>query len=154
MFARHIAFSMGVGSTLAASVLLLMLSAVMDHSHEVQRSEVHLLARQGEHHCDILRELRCLHGNHTLSSTTVHCWMTATFTGRCDFRTVKATGRPTKLTPNTTSSSRSGWRPEQNQPSPSSNWPTSSSWGMPPSTRLSEPSSNSRRDLVCCAHII
>ena len=71
----------------------------MDHSKEVQRSEVRLLARQGQRHCDIVRELRRLHGVNALSSTTVHRWMSATFTGRRNFKSVKPVGRPTKLTP-------------------------------------------------------
>lgn len=71
----------------------------MDHSKEVQQSEVRLLARQGQRHCDILREMRRLHGNHALSSTTIHRWMTVTFTGCQNFNTVKPTGRPLKLTP-------------------------------------------------------
>ncbi len=70
----------------------------MDHSKEIQCSEVRMLARQGTRHCNILRELRRVHGNHALSSTTVHRWMTATFTGRRDFGTIKQTGRPPKLT--------------------------------------------------------
>ncbi len=70
----------------------------MDHSKEVQHSEVRLLARQGNRHCDILRELHRLHGNHALSSTTIHCWMTATFMGRRNFETMKPVGRPPKLT--------------------------------------------------------
>ncbi len=70
----------------------------MDHSKEVQRSEVRLLARQGQCHCDILWEMRRLHGNHTLSSMTIHRWMTATFMGRHNFTTQKPVGRPPKLT--------------------------------------------------------
>lgn len=71
----------------------------MDHSKEVQRSEVCLLARQGQRHCDIVHELCWLHGVHALSSMMMHRWMSATFTGRRNFTSVKTIGRPTKLTP-------------------------------------------------------
>ncbi len=71
----------------------------MDHLKEVQWSEIRLMARQGLRHCEILRELWRLHDGHALSSTMVHRWMTATFTGRRNFTTTKPTGRPPKLTP-------------------------------------------------------
>ncbi len=71
----------------------------MDHSKEVQRSEVRLLAHQGKCHCEILREMHRLHGHHALSSTTVHHWMSATFTGRRNFKSQKPAGRPPKLSP-------------------------------------------------------
>ena len=84
----------------------------MDHSKEVQRSEVRLMARQGMRHCEILRELRRLHDGHALSSTTVHCWMTATFMGRRNFRTTKPTRRPPKLTPAVLQAIRAATRAE------------------------------------------
>lgn len=59
---------------------------------------MHLLAQQGDCHCEILRGLCCLHGNYALSSTMVSHWMTATFTSRRNF-TEKPVGRPPKLTP-------------------------------------------------------
>ena len=70
----------------------------MDHSKEAQHVEIRLLACQGTHHCEILRELKHVHGAQALSLTTVHRWMTETFSGCRNFATVKQTGCPPKLT--------------------------------------------------------
>ncbi len=91
--------SMKFAAVFILTLTICVCNNFMDHSKEVQQSEIWLMARQGMRHCKILRELWRLHDGHALSSTTVHHWMTATFTGRRNFTTTKPTGRPPKLTP-------------------------------------------------------
>ncbi len=91
--------SINFGTVFILTLTICVCNNFMDHLKEVQWSEIRLMARQGLRHCEILRELWRLHDGHALSSTMVHRWMTATFTGRRNFTTTKPTGRPPKLTP-------------------------------------------------------
>lgn len=79
-------------------VCLLFWILTMEHSRESQQVEVRTCVDLGMRHCDIVHHLGRIHGNHALSSSTIHRWMKQIQAGRRDVTVRKSTGCPTKLT--------------------------------------------------------
>ncbi len=97
-------------------VCLVFLLVAMEHSRESQHVEIRTCMDLGMKHCQILRHLTQIHGNHTLSSSAIHRWMTKIRGGRRDVTMHKSTGRPTKLTPDILRAIRATLHADQTTP--------------------------------------